>query len=30
MQYLVGCGYLFAIDSECHQASGQVYHAADL
>lgn len=30
IQYLVGCAYLLAIDSECHQAGGQVYETANL
>lgn len=29
-QYLVGCCNLLAIDSECHQAGGQVYQTAYL
>lgn len=28
--YLVGRGYLLAINGECHQAGGQVYQTADL
>lgn len=28
--YLVGCGYLLAVNGECHQASGQVYQTANL